>query len=53
MNKLIAYIHFLGFLPALLATENASGETELWEVIGSIIFSWGVVLAKVCKVWLY
>ena len=46
MNKVIGYIHFIGFIPAMVTYLNERPDAELgWnEVILSAIFSWGFVI---------
>ncbi|AUR81904.1 hypothetical protein NVP1016O_24 [Vibrio phage 1.016.O._10N.286.46.A11] len=51
MNKLICYIHFLGFVPAMVTYVNANPEREIGslEALMSAIFSWGFVFGQLIE----
>lgn len=49
MNKLIAYIHFIGFIPALYVSRHTVEDGGFANVIFSALFSWGLVITDLLK----
>ena len=53
MNKLIAYIHFIGFFPAYGVTIRANPDGGFTNLAVSILFSWSVIFWEAIKAWLF
>ena len=52
MKHLIAYVHFLGFTPALLLLTHDKSDVEFTQVMMSAVFSWGVTATRMVELWL-
>lgn len=51
MKHLIAYVHFLGFFPALYITHQTTPDAGAVNFIFAAIFSWSLLLLEVVKLW--
>lgn len=51
MKNLIAYVHFLGFFPALYVAYQTTPDGGAVNYIFAALFSWSLILLEVVKLW--
>ena len=51
MKNLIAYIHFLGFFPALYVAHQTVDDGGVVNFIFAAFFSWSLILLEIVKLW--